>query len=38
MLMEITDEVKRTWRRRRNDHSAGGVAYRRTATGDWKSP
>lgn len=27
--MQITDEVKRTWRRRRHDHSAGGVAYRR---------
>jgi 8-oxo-dGTP diphosphatase len=30
MLMEITEEIKRTWRRRRNDYSAGGVAYRRT--------
>jgi 8-oxo-dGTP pyrophosphatase MutT (NUDIX family) len=29
MLMEITEEIKRTWRRRRNDYSAGGVAYRR---------
>ncbi len=29
MLIEITEEIKRTWRRRRNDHSAGGVAYRR---------
>jgi 8-oxo-dGTP pyrophosphatase MutT (NUDIX family) len=29
MLMEITDDIKRTWRRRRNDYSAGGVAYRR---------
>jgi 8-oxo-dGTP pyrophosphatase MutT (NUDIX family) len=28
--LQITDEVKRTWRRRRHDHSAGGVAYRRT--------
>ena len=28
--MDITEEVKRTWRRRRNDYSAGGVAYRRT--------
>lgn len=27
--MLITDEIKRTWRRRRCDHSAGGVAYRR---------
>ena len=26
--MQITDEIKRTWRRRRHDHSAGGVAYR----------
>ena len=33
MLMEITEEIKRTWRRRRNDYSAGGVAYRR-AGGD----
>lgn len=32
--MEITDEVKRMWPRRRHDHSAGGVAYRRTAAGD----
>lgn len=32
--MEITDEIKRTWGRRRHDHSAGGVAYRRTPTGD----
>jgi 8-oxo-dGTP pyrophosphatase MutT (NUDIX family) len=30
MLIEITEEVKRTWRRRRNDYSAGGVAYRRS--------
>ncbi len=30
MLIEITEEIKRTWRRRRNDYSAGGVAYRRT--------
>lgn len=29
MLIEITEEVKRTWRRRREDFSAGGVAYRR---------
>lgn len=29
MLIEITEEIKRTWRRRRNDYSAGGVAYRR---------
>jgi 8-oxo-dGTP pyrophosphatase MutT (NUDIX family) len=29
MLMEITEEIKRSWRRRRNDYSAGGVAYRR---------
>lgn len=26
--MPITDEIKRSWRRRRHDHSAGGVAYR----------
>ena len=32
--MEITDEVKRSWGRRRHDHSAGGVAYRRTPAGD----
>jgi 8-oxo-dGTP pyrophosphatase MutT (NUDIX family) len=32
--MEITDEIKRTWGRRRHNHSAGGVAYRRNATGD----
>jgi len=31
--MQITDEIKRTWGRRRHDHSAGGVAYRRTPTG-----
>lgn len=31
MLIEITEEVKRTWRRRRNDYSAGGVAYRHSA-------
>ncbi len=31
--MEITDEIKQRWGRRRNDHSAGGVAYRRTASG-----
>ena len=30
---EITDEIKQRWGRRRNDHSAGGVAYRRTASG-----
>ncbi len=29
MPIPITDEVKRTWRRQRHDHSAGGVAYRR---------
>jgi 8-oxo-dGTP pyrophosphatase MutT (NUDIX family) len=29
MLIEITEEIQRTWRRRRNDYSAGGVAYRR---------
>ena len=28
MPMQITDEIKRTWRRRREDHSAGGVAWR----------
>lgn len=27
-LPEITPEVRRTWRRTRQDHSAGGVAYR----------
>jgi 8-oxo-dGTP pyrophosphatase MutT (NUDIX family) len=32
MLMEITEEIKRTWRRRRNDYSAGGVAYRRAGS------
>jgi 8-oxo-dGTP pyrophosphatase MutT (NUDIX family) len=32
--MEITEDVKRTWERRRHDHSAGGVAYRHTTTGD----
>jgi 8-oxo-dGTP pyrophosphatase MutT (NUDIX family) len=32
MLIEITEEIKRTWRRRRNDYSAGGVAYRRVDT------
>ena len=31
--MEITDEIKQSWSRRRHDHSAGGVAYRRTADG-----
>jgi 8-oxo-dGTP pyrophosphatase MutT (NUDIX family) len=31
--MPITEEVKRTWRRRRHDHSAGGVAYRRVHGG-----
>jgi 8-oxo-dGTP pyrophosphatase MutT (NUDIX family) len=35
MLLEITEEVKRTWRRRREDFSAGGVAYRRNG-GDWE--
>jgi len=30
---EITDAVKAGWGRRRRDHSAGGVAYRRTAAG-----
>jgi 8-oxo-dGTP pyrophosphatase MutT (NUDIX family) len=30
MLIEITEEIKHTWRRRRHDYSAGGVAYRRT--------
>lgn len=28
--MQITEDIKRTWRRRRHDHSAGGVAYRCT--------
>ena len=28
MPIPITDQVKRTWPRRRHDHSAGGVAYR----------
>ncbi len=27
--MLITEDVKHTWPRRRHDHSAGGVAYRR---------
>ena len=31
--MEITEEIKQSWPRRRHDHSAGGVAYRRTADG-----
>ena len=31
--MKITEEIKQNWARRRNDHSAGGVAYRRTAAG-----
>ena len=29
MPIPITEQVKRTWPRRRHDHSAGGVAYRR---------
>ncbi len=28
--MDIDEEIKRTWQRRREDHSAGGIAYRRT--------
>lgn len=28
MPVLITEQVKRTWPRRRDDHSAGGVAYR----------
>ena len=30
---EITPELKNTWLQRRSDHSAGGVAYRRSADG-----
>ncbi len=30
---EITDAIKEGWTRRRHDHSAGGVAYRRTPSG-----
>jgi diadenosine hexaphosphate hydrolase (ATP-forming) len=30
---EISPQTKRTWRPVREDHSAGGVAYRRTETG-----
>jgi 8-oxo-dGTP pyrophosphatase MutT (NUDIX family) len=29
--IQITDEIKRNWRRRREDYSAGGVAWRRNA-------
>ena len=32
--MQITEEIKRTWRRRRHDHSAGGVAYCRAGGPD----
>lgn len=32
--LEITDEIKDSWARRRNDHSAGGIAYRHTAAGE----
>lgn len=28
MAPEIDEQTKHTWRRKRNDHSAGGVAYR----------
>ena len=32
--MEVTEELKQNWQRRRFDHSAGGVAYRRGDDGD----
>lgn len=32
--MDIDDEIKHTWQRRREDHSAGGVAYQRSQAGE----
>jgi 8-oxo-dGTP pyrophosphatase MutT (NUDIX family) len=35
-LPPIDDETRRYWRRRRTDHSAGGVIYRTGAQDDWE--
>ena len=38
MPTPITEQVKRTWPRRRHDHSAGGVAYRRASADSVRPP